>query len=104
MGTAVVNLSQSPIPRETPSVDSEPVGSAADVAGAEHRVMFMPDGDQQPSGIMTPELILLAEKALEAGVSQETFGQILSDALDDGAVGLAERLWEDAGRMLAEHD
>jgi hypothetical protein len=66
--------------------------------------MFMPDGDQQPSGIMTPELILLAEKALEAGVSQETFGQILSDALDDGAVGLAERLWEDVGRMLAEHD
>jgi hypothetical protein len=64
----------------------------------------MPDGGERPNRIMTPELMLLGEKALEAGVSEETLGKILSDALDEGAVGLVERLWKDAPRMLAEHD
>jgi hypothetical protein len=40
---------------------------------------------------------------LEAGVSEETLGKILTAAIDESVPGLVERLREDAPRMLAEH-
>lgn len=59
--------------------------------------------DERQSPILTPELLLLWQKALAAGVPNEKLNEIWNDTLDKGAVGLADRLRADGPRMLAEH-
>jgi hypothetical protein len=64
------------------------------------------DGGERPSRILTPRLLELWQKGLEAGVSADTLAdtlrEALGDALDKSGAGLAERLRKDAPRMLAE--
>jgi Family of unknown function (DUF5677) len=59
--------------------------------------------DERQSRILTPELLLVWQKGLAAGVSNDTLNEIWNGALDKSAVGLADRLRADGPRMLAEH-
>ena len=65
-------------------------------------VRCMSDGERK-SRILTPELQLLWEKGLEAGVPLERMEAIWGEAIDTTAVGLAHTLTKNGPQMLTEH-